>query len=137
DLETLGFQLNLLASLRIEDGYLLEVFSGDNFDGVKTTFENSLETFNDNAASIIVRRKGISIDEGIYAIQNNQSKLFLSVEGNSLQNNALLVQKSYLNDETQKFQFTHLEDNYYAITNVGSAKEVSIVGMSSDPKTFV
>lgn len=138
----LGFNINSLTSLKIHVNYVVELYSQDNFGGEKAVLEGEKVnlnevSFKDNIKSLKVKRKAFRIEDGIYAIQNNQSKLYVGVENNSKANNALLVQKAYLGDDTQKFQFTHIGDDYYAIRNVGAGKEVSVVGMSKKSSALV
>ncbi len=142
DLNSLGFNAETLSSFALDEGYVAELYAGDNFSGEMKAFEASVEdlsneAFNDKMTSLIIRRVGSENLDGIYAVKNQQSELFLSVAGASNLNNALLVQKDFFGDDSQKFEFTHLGNGEYSINNVGSGKPLSIVGQSKEAGAYV
>ncbi len=77
--------------------------------------------------------EGMAGLSGIYAIQNKQSGLFMSVENQSLENLALVVQSEYAGNESQQFELNDLGNGYYNIINVASQLPISPVNLSKDP----
>lgn len=141
DLIGLGFETSTLSSVNLKDGYIVELYTEDNFGGAMIQFEGNVmdlteKSFDNQAKSLIVRRKGMDNLSGIYAIQNKQSELYLGSAGNSALNNAFTVQSSYAND-FQQYKLNDLGKGMYAIENVGSGKSLSIVNHSKDIKTYV
>ena len=141
DLYGLGFETTTLSSFSLNEGYVIELYSEDNFKGTMKEFEANVsdlsqQSFDNQTKSLIVRRKGLPDLSGTYAIQNKQSELYLGVDGNSLQNNAFIVQSLYTND-FQKYKLNDLGKGMYAIENVGSGKSLSIINHSKDVKTYV
>ena len=142
NLLSLGFETNALSSFSLNSGYVIELYSEDNFQGEMKEFENSVidlseKSFDNQTKSLIIRRKGIENISGVYAIQNKQSQLYLDVEGNSTANNALIIQSSYNNNDSQKFRLNHLGKGVYTVENIGSEKYLNIVHQSKEPKSFV
>jgi hypothetical protein len=139
---SLGFETNALSSFNLNSGYAIELYSEDNFQGEMKEFENSVidlseKSFDNQTKSLIIRRKGIENISGVYAIQNKQSQLYLDVEGSSTANNALIIQSSYNNNDSQKFRLNHLGKGVYTVENIGSEKYLNIVHQSKEPKSFV
>lgn len=137
-----GYVSASLSSFELISGYIIDIYADDNFTGEKKSFETGIENlsseaFDNKAKSIVIRRKGVVINDSIYAIQNNQSKLYLGVEGDSHLNNAFLVQKAYSGDDTQKFRLKHVEDDYYSIVNIGPQKAISVVDNGSKTMTLI
>jgi len=142
DLSNLGFNAKTLSSLALDEGYIVELYAEDNFSGEMKAFTSNIEdlegeAFNDKMNSLIIRRVGTENLDGVYAVKNQQSELFLSVVDASSLNNALLVQKDFYGDDSQKFEFTHLGNGEYSIRNVGSNKPLSIVGQSKNSGAYV
>lgn len=140
-LSGLGFEINSLSSFKINEGYVIELYSEDNFLGTRKEFEAnvsdlSIQSFDNQPKSMIIRRKGMVNLNGTYAIQNKQSELYLGVNGNSIQNNAYVVQSLYTND-FQKYKLNDLGKGMYALENVGSGKSLSIINNSKDVKSYV
>ncbi|MDR0543393.1 MAG: RICIN domain-containing protein [Dysgonamonadaceae bacterium] len=77
---------------------------------------------------------GMSGLQGVYAIQNKQSGLYLSIQNQSRANGAWVEQASYTDDDSQKFELKAAGDNFYSITNVASKMLLSTAGFSKQPK---
>lgn len=142
DLAALGFQPNELSSFVLDNGYVIELYSEDNFQGEMMTFETGIgdlveQSFDNKTNSLIIRRKGVEHLQGTFAVQNKQSELYLGVEGNSLLNNAFIVQKTYTGDDSQKFELINLGKGVYSLLNVGSNKPINIINQSLEAKAFV
>ncbi|MCD7972722.1 MAG: RICIN domain-containing protein [Candidatus Azobacteroides sp.] len=142
DLTALGFAASDLSSVLIKEGYVVELFEEDNFTGNKILLTSSsdcldAQSFNNKASSLIVRREGVTDLSGIYALQNKQSGLYMSIEGESLENKASVVQDTYKGSDTQKFEFNYIGNGYYKITNVGSGHSLHVSGFSNDPKAHI
>lgn len=130
-LQELGVDGKALASLVVSEGYVTELYAEDNFAGDKLMVEAgptvlSQLQFENKVVSLIIRRKGMQVQEGVYAIQNKQSGLYMGVAGNSTANNALIEQKSYAGEATQKYQVKPIGNDYYVLVNEGSQKPLNI-----------
>jgi len=141
NLSGLGFETSALSSFSLNEGYVIELYSEDNFQGTMKEFEGSVsdlseQSFDNQTKSLIVRRKGMENLSGTYAIQNKQSDLYLGADGNSTENNTFVIQSLYTND-FQKYTLNDLGKGMYAIKNVGSGKSLSIINQSKDVKTYV
>lgn len=141
NLSGLGFATASLSSFSLNAGYIIELYSEDNFQGTMKELEGEVQdladkSFDNQAKSLIVHRKGMENLSGVYAIQNKQSQLYLGANGNSTENNVFAVQSSYTND-FQKYKLNDLGKGMYAIENVGSGKSLSIVNNSLNVKTYV
>lgn len=142
DLEAAGFSDNDLSSIRLTDGYVAELFdnsdiSGDSILINATTESLDTESFGNKTSSLIIRRKGIADLTGVYAIQNRQSGLFMSIENQSIENNALVVQSEYTASEAQHLKLEYTGHGYYKIINVGSSLSLSPVSLSKEPQAFI
>jgi hypothetical protein len=82
---------------------------------------------------VIVPREGIAGLSGVYNIQNKQSELYMSIENNSLENYAWVVQSEYSGSESQLFELDDLGDGYYNIINVASRMPIGAANYSKDP----
>ncbi|MGQ8338251.1 RICIN domain-containing protein [Sunxiuqinia sp. A32] len=141
DLQALGFSDNELSSIEVEDGYLVELFDEDQFSGDNLLINSSFaclsdENFDNKATSLIVRRNKESDLSGVFAIQNKQSELYMSVANSSNENYAVIDQNSY-EDESQEFEFEELGNGYYKISNVASGLALNVIEASEDPKANI
>ncbi|MDR2086763.1 MAG: RICIN domain-containing protein [Dysgonamonadaceae bacterium] len=84
-----------------------------------------------------VYREGITGLSGIYTIQNKQSELYMSIENNSLENYAGVVQAEYSGNESQQFELKDTGDGYYNIINVASRLSIGIAGFSKAAEATV
>jgi len=142
DLIGLGFDPKSLSSFMLDEGYVIELYPDDNFQGNMKLFEGGVESLEavslgNQVSSLIVRRKGLENLEGIYAIQNKQSELYMNPEGDQTANNTLVVQEAYSGKNPQKFELNYLGGGYYAIINIGGEKALNIVDQSTAAKSFV
>ena len=142
NLINLGFEPNSLSSFTLDEGYVIELYADDNFQGTMKLFESGIidlkkESFDNQTSSLIIRRKGLEDLEGSYAIQNNQSGLYMAIEGNSTINNALLVQSTFTDNDAHKFELKYIGKGYYAIINKGSDKTLGIVNQSMEARAYV
>jgi hypothetical protein len=139
DLQTLGFPDNALASIELQEGYVVELFENGNFDGETKVLGASSdcldeEAFSGKTSSLIVRHTGKTDAAGIYTIRNKQSGLYLSVRDQSRSNGALIEQASFTGDESQKFELKEAGNGFYNIVNVASNLSLSTAGFSKQPK---
>lgn len=142
DLKSLGFIDNDLSSVELENGYEIELFDNNHFEGDHIVIASSTaclnsDTFNDKASSLIIRRKGISNLSGTYAIQNKQNGLFMSVRNRSTVNNALIEQASYRGDNSQKFKVQYIGNGYYKLVNTASNMALNVVNFSKEPNKSI
>lgn len=142
ELEALGFSDNDLSSIELADGYVAELFNDNDYTGdskIITSTAASLETgsFNNKTSSIIIRREGITDLSGIYAIQNKQSGLYMSVENQSIENYALVTQSGYAGNESQHFELDYTGHGYYNIINAASTLPISPVNLSKEPRAKI
>jgi len=142
DLSNLGFEVEALSSFKLDQGYVIELYSEDNFQGEMKLFESSVKdlsekNFDNQTKSLIIRRKGIENLSGIYAIQNKQSELYLDVEGSNPANNASIIQSLYKNSDFQKFKLNNLGKGFYALENMGSEKVLNIANQSKEERAYV
>jgi hypothetical protein len=86
---------------------------------------------------VIIPREGITGLSGIYAIQNKQSELYMSIKDNSLENYALVVQSEYADNESQQFELDDLGDGYYNIVNVASGMPIGATNYSKVPEANI
>ncbi len=137
DLTAMGFSDNSLASLKLKDGYVAELFDMDNFSGdskiINSTSANlDSESFKNKTTSLIIRREGACNLSGIYKIQNKQSELYLDMENESTEENAILVQSNGTESNSQTFELKYVGNGYYEIINRGSNLKLSIPGFSTE-----
>lgn len=141
NLSAMGFKASTLSSLDLNDGYVIELYAEDNFQGAMIQLEGAVsdlaeKSFDNQTKSLVIRRKGIENLSGTYAIQNKQSGLYLGVNGNSTENNAFVVQSAYANG-FQQYKLNDLGKGMYTIENVGSGKSLSIVNNSTAVKAYL
>ncbi len=139
DLASLGFSGKELSALELEDDYVIELFDENGFKGNSKIINSSTPcldsgSFNNKTVSLIVRRKGLTDLSGIYAIQNKQSGLYMSIQNQSIENNALVVQSDYTGKDSQHFELNYIGNGYYNIINLNSSLAVSIVGFSTEAR---
>ncbi|MDL2256822.1 RICIN domain-containing protein [Bacteroidales bacterium OttesenSCG-928-I14] len=142
DLLNLGFEINTLSSFSMDEGYIVELYPSDNFEGTAKVLSagiNNLEDidFDNSTNSLILRRKSLDNVEGIYAIQNKQSELYLGLEGNKTNNGAIIIQKQFSGKDNQLFELKKADTGYYTVTNIESQKMLNIAYGNKEPKTFV
>lgn len=83
------------------------------------------------------QREGITGLAGVYAIQNKQSGLYMSIQNQSAENHALVIQSEYAGSQSQQFELNDLGDGYYNIINVASGLLISPVNLSEDAKANI
>ncbi len=137
----LGFEPKSLSSFVLDPGYIIELYTDDNFQGNMKLFETGIsnlenENFDDQTSSLIIRRKGVEGLDGTYAIQNQQSGLYMGIQGYSTINNALLTQQVFTGNNAQKFELKYIGNGYYTII-AGSEKPLNIVDQSVEAMTYV
>ena len=142
DLVTHGFFDNDLSSLVLEDGYVAELYDENGFAGDSVTINSSVScieaaSFNNKTSSLIIRRKGITDLSGVYAIQNKQSELYMSIEDQSLENKALVIQSEYADHESQQFELDYIGNGYYNIVNKASRLPISTVDFSKSARANI
>ena len=124
DLLDKGFADNALSSIKLEDGYVIELFDGDNFQGASVKISGDiacldLETFDDRATSVIVRRAGVENLSGTFVLQNKATGLVLGASEPGGDSKINLVQTGFTNDPSQHFQFNYKGNGFYTIVNAG------------------
>lgn len=142
DLVTLGFANNELSSLMLEEGYVAELYDDDSFTGDSVVVNSSIDcldmlSFDKKTTSLIIRRNGRTDLSGVFAIQNKQSELYMSIENKSADNHALVVQSDYEEDESQHFELKYVGNGYYNLVNVASRLSIGTVDFSSNPKAYI
>ncbi|MDD4992853.1 MAG: RICIN domain-containing protein [Paludibacter sp.] len=142
DLQALGFSDNDLSSMELTDGYIAELFDNNNYIGNPNLISSttaSLETisFDNKTTSVVIRRMGMTDLTGIYAIQNKQSGLYMTIQNQSKENNALVVQSGYTDSESQHFELDYIGHGYYNIINAASKLPISPVNLSKEPQAKV
>ena len=83
-------------------------------------------------------REGMTGLSGVYTIQNKQSELYLSIQDESVEDHALVIQSEYTGNQSQQFELTNsTTDGYYHIINRASGLSISPVDLSKNVKANI
>ena len=131
-----GLSDNYASSIKVVNGYKVDIYKDDNFSGATTTItsDNSCLTavgFNDVMSSFKIRTNGTTTLNGGYRIKNRVSGKFLQILNASLDNGGNVIQWSNDGSNNQKWQLTHLGDGVYSIINKNSGKALDISEVST------
>jgi len=74
-----------------------------------------------------------SISDGRYSITSRHSGLALSVENNSKENGANIIQWQYTGNQSQQFDVKSLGNDFYSIRAAHSGKSIDVYNFSSEP----
>lgn len=77
------------------------------------------------------------IKEGVYFIKINESNKYLSIENNSNENGAKLLQWDLAKQDNQKFEISRTADGYYLLKAINSNKFLNVSGQSTEDGTII
>jgi hypothetical protein len=77
------------------------------------------------------------IKEGVYFIKINESNKYLSIENNSSENGAKLLQWDLAKQDNQKFEISRTADGYYLLKAINSNKFLNVSGQSTEDGTII
>jgi hypothetical protein len=126
-----------ISSLRVNQGYRVELFENDNFTGASTSITANTAClvaagWNDRATSIRVSTIGVTNLSGYFYIQNRKSGLNLDVANFSTADGGNVLQWNPTTSNNQQFEFVHLGNGTYRIMARHSGKALDVAGVSSD-----
>lgn len=120
----------LISSVKINDGYVAELYDEDFFTGNKLILESnsvclSDQQFANKTKSLIIKRKGVSDLSGTFYLKNKQTGFYLRAQLDNTANGTPIVQGNYLGRTSQQFRLNPAGNGYYNLVVVGSNKAVS------------
>ncbi len=130
-LSGLGIMDNSISSLQIAEGFKAIIYDGNNFTGNSYEVNSTVEcldkiAWNDKITSLKIIPTGVTNIDGIYTLQNRNSKLFMAVEDGAIEDGANIQQSTFTGNTNQKFQFVHLGNGVYKISALHSSKALAI-----------
>jgi hypothetical protein len=126
-----------VSSIKVVDGFAVDLFDGANQTGRRLTFVRSMEDmprvgFNDVVTSWNVqpRNQGNVVSGVVYSMTAQHSGLVADVKGESIYNGAAIHQWKWWNGNNQKWQMNAAADGYFRVVSVKSNKCMSPKGNS-------
>jgi len=137
DLVARGIANDDISSLKVANGYKVQLFWDDNFTGstiTKTANSDCLvaDGWNDQVTSLKIRPNGVSGLNGTWILQNRNSNLVMDVANGNPANGTQILQWNNTGAANQQFIFTDLGDGLYKVINVQTNKTVDVSGVSKD-----
>jgi len=126
-----------ISSLKVSNGYKVQLFWDDNFTGSSITKTGNVDClvadgWNDQVTSLRIRPNGVSGLNGTWMLQNRNSGLMMDVANGNPANGTQILQWNSTGAANQQFTFTDLGDGLYKIINVQTNKTVDVSGVSKD-----
>lgn len=130
-----------LASVKVHEGFSIELFEGDSLKGKSTLLTNDVANLKGLSALSTTSWKVLSNGDKTqngksYYLKNLKNGMYLSLESDSYTDGVNLVQKSYSGLESQKWQFNHLYYGTYNIVNQFSKKLLQVDNSSMDEGAY-
>lgn len=135
------FRSSDLASVKVHEGFTMEVFDGDSLKGNSLLLNTDVDNFR-NISSLSVKswkvlNNGDKNQNGkIYYLRNLKTGTYLSLESDAYTDGIYLVQKPYTGSESQKWQFNHLYFGTYNVINQFSKKIIQVNNGSVEEGAF-
>ena len=137
------FQANNVASIKITEGFKIDLYNEDNQLGEKTsvtenTADLSLMAPDNNVVSWAVTSNGDQTPAGnTYYIKNKLSGMYLTIEQETNQEGIALVQQEYSGSESQQWRFGHLQNGTYNIINQFSKRSIQVRNASDEDQAVL
>ena len=137
DLQAMGLEEDILSSLKVEEGYVVELYAGDKLHGNSTIIKNDIAClktvkFDNKVTSLVVRRKGVDDMAGTYVLRNKLTNLVMDTENGSTTMGTNIVQTESDSSATQHFKFDYIGNGYYTIRNAGAGQLLNIANNSTE-----
>lgn len=129
------FKIADLLSVKIHEGFIIELFEGDSLKGKSTLLSADVLDLSQLGLSTVSSCKIIANGDKTlagktYYLKNRKSGMYLSLDTESITDGVTLTQKEYTGANSQKWVFNHIYNGTYNITNQFSKKTIQIKDFS-------
>lgn len=134
------FPIKDLSSIRIHEGFKIELFEQDKIAGNSILYQSDASEVNlqglDSVVSVKVSGNGyIGLGRRTFYVKNKKTGKYLTLNQATYDNGVALSQKDFTGEETQKWRFNHSADGVYHITNQFSTRAIQVKDASDEENT--
>lgn len=124
-----NFKLEQLSSLKIHEGFKIELFEEDNQAGRSVLLDSDIADLTTKDISsvfswTITANGDQSLKGKTFYLKNKRSGMYLSLEKENTTDGTILVQKELTGSDSQKWKFNHSSDGIYSIINQYSRRSI-------------